>query len=56
VAQEKWGQATDAIERERQELGQAVDVVVEEVKEGADEVSKATGAVGRVARGGWWPW
>ena len=26
------------------------------VREGADEAIKTTGAVGRVARGGWWPW
>jgi hypothetical protein len=30
--------------------------VVEGVKEGADEAAKATGAVGKVAKGGWWPW
>jgi hypothetical protein len=44
------------IEREKEELGQAVDAVVEEVREGAEEVGKATGTVGKVARGGWWPW
>ncbi|KAI4642250.1 hypothetical protein J4E93_007394 [Alternaria ventricosa] len=56
MAQQKWGQATEAMEREREEFGQAVDAVVEEVREGADEVGKGTRAVGRVARGGWWPW
>lgn len=30
--------------------------VVEGVREGADEAAKATGAVGKVAKGGWWPW
>jgi hypothetical protein len=56
MAQQKWGQATEAIEREKEEFSQAVDAVVEEVKEGADEVGKGTRAVGKVARGGWWPW
>jgi hypothetical protein len=35
---------------------QVGDKVVEGVKEGADEAAKATGAVGKVAKGGWWPW
>ena len=56
MAQEKWGQATEAVQREKQELGEAVEAVVEEVREGADEVSKGTKAVGKVASGGWWPW
>jgi len=56
LAQEKWGQAAELIEKEKEELGQAVDAVVEEVREGADEVGKGTRAVGKVAGGGWWPW
>jgi hypothetical protein len=30
--------------------------VVEGVKEGANEAAKATGTVGKIAQGGWWPW
>ncbi|RAR01214.1 hypothetical protein DDE82_006673 [Stemphylium lycopersici] len=56
LAQEKWGQAAELIEKEKEELGQAVDAVVDEVREGADEVGKGTRAVGKVAGGGWWPW
>ncbi|CAN9181528.1 unnamed protein product [Alternaria alternata] len=56
IAQEKWGQATEAFEKEKEEFGQAVDAVTEEFKEGVDEVGKGTRAVSRVARGGWWPW
>jgi hypothetical protein len=56
MAQQKWGEATEALEREKAEFGQAVDAVTEEFKEGVDEVGKGTRAVGRVARGGWWPW
>jgi hypothetical protein len=37
---------------ETKEAGRAV---VESVREGGEEVGKATGAVSRVARGGWWP-
>lgn len=44
------------VQREKHELGEAVDAVVAEVKEGADEVGKGTKAVGKVAGGGWWPW
>ncbi|USP79943.1 hypothetical protein yc1106_07217 [Curvularia clavata] len=39
VAREKWGQTTEAVQREKQELGEAVDAVVEEVREGADEAA-----------------
>lgn len=56
IAQEKWGQAAEAFEKEKEEFGQAVDAVTEEFKEGVDEVGKGTRAVSRVARGGWWPW
>ena len=35
------------------EAGRAV---VESVREGGEEVGKTAGAVGRVAKGGWWPW
>ncbi|KAK1919481.1 hypothetical protein P3342_001773 [Pyrenophora teres f. teres] len=56
MAQQKWGQATEAMEREREELEQAIDAVVGEVKEGVDGVGKGTRVASRVARGGWWPW
>jgi predicted Holliday junction resolvase-like endonuclease len=56
MAQQKWGQAAEAMQREKNELGEAVDAVVEEVREGADEVGKGTRVVGKVASGGWWPW
>jgi galactokinase/mevalonate kinase-like predicted kinase len=38
---------------ETKEAGRAV---VESVREGKEEVVKTTGAVGKVAGGGWWPW
>ncbi|OAL06747.1 hypothetical protein IQ06DRAFT_237078 [Phaeosphaeriaceae sp. SRC1lsM3a] len=44
--------AGDVVE-ETKEAGRAV---AESVKEGGEEVVKATGAVGKVAKGGWWPW
>lgn len=50
------GHAAEVVQREKHELGEAVDAVVAEVKEGADEVGKGTKAVGKVAGGGWWPW
>ncbi|KAI0592403.1 hypothetical protein TUN199_00565 [Pyrenophora tritici-repentis] len=56
MAQQKWGQATEAMEREREELEQAIDAVVGEVREGVDGVGKGTRVASRVARGGWWPW
>lgn len=39
-----------------EETKEAGRVVVESVKEGGEEVVRATGAVGKVAKGGWWPW
>ncbi|EUC33215.1 hypothetical protein COCVIDRAFT_38608 [Bipolaris victoriae FI3] len=56
AAQEKWDRAAEVLQREKHELGEAVDAVVEEVREGADEVGRGTRAVGKVAGGGWWPW
>lgn len=49
VAEGKVLQAVDAV-------GDVKDKVVEGVKEGANEAAKATGTVGKVAQGGWWPW
>ncbi|KAF1845812.1 uncharacterized protein K460DRAFT_312609 [Cucurbitaria berberidis CBS 394.84] len=48
-AQETLSHAVDAVE-------EATDRIVESVKEGADETVRATSAVGKVAKGGWWPW
>ncbi|KAF1942680.1 hypothetical protein EJ02DRAFT_344712, partial [Clathrospora elynae] len=57
---ENFGDTVDrvgeVVQREREELGMAVEAVVGEVREGVDEVGKATGVVGRVARGAWWAW
>ncbi|OAL53170.1 hypothetical protein IQ07DRAFT_585113 [Pyrenochaeta sp. DS3sAY3a] len=49
VAGEMVLQAVDAV-------GEVKDKVAEGVKEGANEAAKATGTVGKVAQGGWWPW
>ncbi|KAH7391961.1 hypothetical protein BKA66DRAFT_439739 [Pyrenochaeta sp. MPI-SDFR-AT-0127] len=49
VAQKKASQAVDA-------MGEAKDKVLEIAREGADDAVKASGAVGKVAKGGWWPW
>lgn len=43
----------EGVVEETREAGRAV---AESVKEGGEEVVKATGAVGKVAKGGWWPW
>ncbi|KAH8726352.1 hypothetical protein GQ44DRAFT_726320 [Phaeosphaeriaceae sp. PMI808] len=45
----KVGQVTE----DTKEAGRAV---VESVRDGKEEVVKATGAVGKVSKGGWWPW
>lgn len=49
VAEEKVLEAVDAV-------GEVKDRVVDSVKEGANEAAKATGTVGKIAQGGWWPW
>ena len=56
MAEQKWEEAKGVVERESREFGEAVDAVVEEVREGADEVQRGGRGGRRVASGGWWPW
>ncbi len=37
-------------------VGEAKDKIVDGAIEAKEEAAKATGAVGKVAKGGWWPW
>ncbi|KAL5121911.1 hypothetical protein ACEQ8H_000127 [Pleosporales sp. CAS-2024a] len=52
-----------AVAKQKAKAGAVVDdmaeagrAVAESVREGKEEVVKTTGAVGKVASGGWWPW
>lgn len=49
ATEERVLQAVDAV-------GEVKDRVVEGLKEGADEATKATRTVGKVTNSGWWPW
>lgn len=49
TAQDKISQAVGA-------ASEVKDIAVDSVKEGLDEAKKTTDAVGKVAKGGWWPW
>jgi ElaB/YqjD/DUF883 family membrane-anchored ribosome-binding protein len=44
------------VEEYAEDTKEAGRAVAESVREGKEEVVKTTGAVGKVAGGGWWPW
>ncbi|KAF2133929.1 hypothetical protein P153DRAFT_362961 [Dothidotthia symphoricarpi CBS 119687] len=55
AAQETIDGAVEAVGEVRDRVVAGVGEVADSVKEGAEEATKATDAVRRVAKGGWWP-
>lgn len=62
VAQQKR-KAGDVVDEVKGKVGEYTEdakeagrAMAESVKEGKEDLEKATGAVGKVAKGGWWPW
>jgi hypothetical protein len=46
----------DKVDEYAEDAKEAGRAVVESVREGGEDLTKGTRAVGRVAGGGWWPW
>lgn len=55
-AQQTIDGAVEAVGEAKDRVVAGVGEAVNNVREGAEEATKATDAVGKVAKGGWWPW